>query len=58
MTRIADDALTMAPHAWFALAVHASLAGQDAAPLFRKSAERALELEFPYRVASRMALQR
>jgi tetratricopeptide (TPR) repeat protein len=58
MTRIADDALTLAPHAWFALAVHASLAGQDATPLYRKSADRALGLEFPYRVALRMAVQR
>jgi tetratricopeptide (TPR) repeat protein len=55
MARIADDALGVAPHAWFALAVHASLSGQDAAPLYRKSAERALDLEFPYRVALRMA---
>jgi hypothetical protein len=58
MTRIAGDALTLAPHAWFALAVHSSLAGQDAAPLYRKSADRALGLEFPYRVALRMAVHR
>lgn len=55
MTRIADNTLGMAPHAWFALAVHASLTGTDASALFRKSAARALDREFPYRVALRMA---
>ncbi len=54
MSRIADNG-TLIPHAWFALAVHASLSGGDAAALFRKSAERALDREFPYRLAMHMA---
>ncbi len=58
MSRIVDDNLTMASHAWFALAVHSSISGQDASTLFRKSADRALEREFPYRVALRMAQNR
>jgi hypothetical protein len=55
MTRIAGNTLGWAPHAWFALAVHASLSGGDASTLFRKSAERALDREFPYRLGLRMA---
>lgn len=44
-------------HAWFALAVHAATAGDrsTASQLFRKAAERALDREFPYRVALALA---
>lgn len=55
MRAVADEALTLAPHAWFALAIHAATTGQDAKPLFRKAAARSLEREFPYRVALRLA---
>jgi len=55
MKAIADDGISAVPHAWFALAVHAAAAGEQPAPLFRKAAERALDREFPYRIAAKMA---
>ena len=51
MKRIGEDKLDLAPHAWFALAVHAVATGADARPLFAKAAARALDRQFPYRVA-------
>lgn len=52
MERI-DDA-RMKPHAWFALAVHASTQGDraKAARYFRKASERALDFEFARRVGT------
>jgi tetratricopeptide (TPR) repeat protein len=54
----ADDVgVEMRTHAFFALGVHAASRGDKAkaAHYFRKSAERALSREFPYRAALRLA---
>lgn len=47
----------LAPHLWFAKAVRASATGDraKALALFRKSAERALDRELPYRLALQLA---
>lgn len=39
-SRIAVENINMAPHAWFALAVHEAAAGRDAQALYRQSADR------------------
>jgi hypothetical protein len=56
--RIANTGgVTMIPHGWFALAVRASARGdrENASRLFGKAAKRALDREFPYRLAMKLA---
>jgi len=57
LERLGDDDVRRVPHAWFALAVQAQLKGDraNAARLFRRASERALDREFPHRLAASMA---
>ena len=57
LVELDSDGPAMRPHAWFALAVRAAADGDraNAARLFRKAAQRALDREHPYRVALAMA---